>query len=53
MKPLNDLHAARSDSGTPFGSDSNAKQKPSSKAAKGSPGFKSGGSAYDPLNGKL
>jgi hypothetical protein len=30
-----------------------AKQKPGGKPAKGSPGFKSGGSAYDPLNGKL
>lgn len=30
-----------------------AKHKPAGKAAKGSPGFKSGGSAYDPLNAKL
>ncbi|HXK17712.1 MAG TPA: hypothetical protein VNG33_07910 [Polyangiaceae bacterium] len=31
-----------------------AKHKPAaSKAAKGAPGFKSGGSAYDPLNAKL
>jgi hypothetical protein len=30
-----------------------AKQKSTGKAAKGAPGFKSGGSAYDPLNGKL
>jgi hypothetical protein len=29
------------------------KQKPSGKSAKGTPGFKSGGSAYDPLNSKL
>jgi hypothetical protein len=30
-----------------------AKHAASSKASKGSPGFKTGGSAYDPLNGKL
>ena len=30
-----------------------AKQKPGGKPAKGTAGFKTGGSAYDPLNGKL
>jgi len=30
-----------------------AKQKPASKGAKSAPGFKTGGSAYDPLNAKL